>query len=308
MQKEQKLNNGDSIPTLGLGTWEAENGLVGNAIKFAITEAGYRHLDCASVYGNEEEIGEALTSVFGTSVEREELFVTSKLWGTDHRPEDVEKACKETLSDLRLEYLDLYLMHFGIALKKRGEDLEPLGEDGKVLMDEVSIQETWQAMEKLVAQGLVKSIGVANFSAVMLVDLLTYASIKPAMNQIELHPYNTQTELIDFCKYKDIAVTAYSPLARQGVKEIKGPKLFDEPVIQALATKYKKTSAQILLNWAVSRGTIAIPKSTDTEKIAENIDIFDFELAEEEKTEINSLNKNRRLVDPMAWWGVPYFA
>lgn len=308
MERYQKLNNGNSVPVLGLGTWKSENNLVGSAVKLAITQSGYRHIDCASIYSNEKEIGEALTDVINTAVKREELFITSKLWNTDHKPEYVEEACKKTLSDLRLEYLDLYLMHWGIAYK-RGADLEPLlDEKGKVITDAVSIQETWQAMEGLVKKGLVKSIGVSNFTTIMLVDLLTYAKVKPAMNQIELHPYNTQAELVDFCKYKDIAVTAYSPLGRQGVKTIKGPKLFDELIIKALAEKHKRTPAQILLNWAISRGTIAIPKSVIPEEIAQNIEVFDFELTDEEQVEVDSLNQNRRLVDPMAWWGIPYFA
>ena len=307
MERYQKLNNGNSIPILGLGTWESEKNLVGSTVKFAIAQAGYRHIDCASIYGNEKEIGEALTDVVNTAVTREELFITSKLWSTDHRPEYVEEACRKTLADLHLEYLDLYLMHFGIAFK-HGGDLEPLDENGKVITDAVSIQETWQAMEDLVKKGLVKSIGVSNFTTIMLIDLLTYAKVKPAMNQIELHPYNTQIELVDFCKRKDIAVTAYSPLGRQGVKEIKSPKLFDEPIIKVLAKKHKRTPAQILLNWAIGRGTIAIPKSVIQKEIAENIKVFDFELADEEKTEINSLNHSRRLVDPMAWGGIPYFA
>lgn len=307
MEKYQKLNNGNSIPVLGLGTWESENNLVGSAVKFAIAQSGYRHIDCASVYGNEKEIGEALTGILNTAVKRDELFITSKLWNTDHRSEYIEEACKKTLSDLRLEYLDLYLMHFGIAFK-HGGDSEPLDGNGKVITDAVPIQETWQAMEGLVEKGLVRSIGVSNFTTAMLVDLLTYAKVQPAMNQIELHPYNTQTELVDFCKYKNIAVTAYSPLGRQGVKTIKGPKLFDELIVKALAERHKRTPAQILLNWAIGRGTIAIPKSVIPEEIAENIEVFDFELTGEERMEINSLNQNRRLVDPMAWWGIPYFA
>lgn len=307
MKKEQQLNNGNSIPVLGLGTWQAKNDLVGNAVKFAIKEVGYRHIDCASIYGNEQEIGEALKSVLGTPLKREELFVTGKLWNTDHKPEHVKEACEKTLKDLRLEYLDLYLMHWGIAFR-HGDDLEPVDKDGKAITESISIRETWQAMEQLVVDGLVKSIGVANFDVVMLVDLLTYARIKPAVNQIELHPYNTQTELVDFCKYKGITVTAYSPLGRQGAKNIEGSKLFDETIIQKLATKYKKTPAQILLNWAIGRGTVAIPKSTTPERIAENINVFDFMLSEEDAAEISSLNRNRRLVNPVIWWGIPYFA
>jgi diketogulonate reductase-like aldo/keto reductase len=304
MQKQQKFNDGNSIPVLGLGTWKSEKNLVGEAVKFAITKADYRHIDCASIYRNEPEIGKALKETF-YSVKREELFITSKLWNTEHRAEYVERACKKTLSDLNVEYLDLYLMHWGIAFKK-SDNLEPLGKDGKIVTDNVPVQATWQAMEKLVKKGLVKSIGVANFTGPMLVDLLSYAEINPVMDQIELHPYNTQVELIDFCKYKEIVVTAYSPLGRQGADR-DGSRLFDEHVIESLAKKYKKTKAQILLNWAVGRGTVAIPKSTTPERIAENIDIFDFELTDEEKNDINSLNKNYRFVNPSSWWGIPYF-
>ncbi len=303
-----KLSSGSSIPVLGIGTWRAEKNLVGNAVEFAISKVGYRHIDCAHIYGNEKEIGEAFQKVLKTKVKREELFVTSKLWNTDHKPENVEKALKKTIANLKLKYLDLYLMHWGIAFKK-SEDLEPIGKDGKVMTENVSIQQTWEAMENLVKRGLVKSIGVANFRTIMLVDLLTYAKIPPTVNQIELHPYNTQDELVKFCKEKGIAVTAYSPLGRQGVhRDNSSPKLFDEQIIKKLTAKHKKTPAQTLINFALSRGTITIPKSVTPKRISENFDVFDFELSHLEIKELSSLNKNYRFVNPGEWWGVPYFA
>jgi diketogulonate reductase-like aldo/keto reductase len=305
VQQTRKLNDGNSIPVLGLGTWKSEQNLVGEAVKFALTKAGYKHIDCASIYKNEPEVGQAFKEAFQT-VKREDVFITSKLWNTEHHPEDVERAYRKTLSDLNLEYLDLYLMHWGIAFKKSGENLEPLNKDGKIIIDNVAVKDTWQAMEELVKKGLVKSIGVANFTGPMLLDLLSYAKVTPVMDQIELHPYNTQDGLIEFCNYKEIAVTAYSPLGRQGADR-EGPRLFDEKIVESLAQKYKKTKAQVLLNWAVSRGTIAIPKSTTPERIAENIDIFDFELTVDERNDLNSLNKNYRFVNPASWWGVPYF-
>jgi len=306
MKKYLRLNDGNNIPIIGLGTWKSEKNLVGNAVKFAIINAGYRHIDCASIYQNEKEIGEIFKNIFNKRIKREKVFITSKLWNTDHKRQDVEKACKLTLYDLQLKYLDLYLIHWGVAFK-HGGDLEPIDKNGKAITAPISIQETWQAMEDLVKKGLAKSIGVANFTTMMLVDLLTYAKIKPVANQIELHPYNTQTKLVDFCKYKNIVVTAYSPLGRQGATTIQRPKLFSEPLIKKLASKYKKTEAQILLNWGIGRNTVVIPKSVHLQRIKENFDIFNFELSQEDQNKIEELNRNHRFVNPVEWWGIPYF-
>lgn len=295
MKKYLKLNNGNNIPILGLGTWKSDKNLVGEAVRFALVEAGYTHIDCAAIYRNEPEIGEVFKEVIGKKIKREKIFITSKLWNAMHDPKDVEKACKKSLKDLNLKYLDLYLMHWGIAFN----------DDGSLVP--ISIQETWQAMEKLVKKGLVKSIGVCNFTTMMIVDLLTYAKIKPAINQIELHPYNTQEELVTFCQRQKIAVTAYSPLGNPGLPGRHGPNLLEEPTIKKLAKKYKKTPAQILLNWALGRGTIAIPKSLHPERIKENIEIFDFKLTKGEQSQISSLNKNYRVVNPIDWWEIPYF-
>jgi len=298
------LNNHSEIPVLGLGTWRSNKGKVTQAVECAIIKAGYRHIDCASIYGNEKEIGQALKEVFSSGkVKRKEVFVTSKLWNTDHHPNNVESACRKTLKDLQLEYMDLYLVHWGIAFV-HGEELEPIGKDGLVKTETISVQETWKEMEKLVEKGLVKSIGVANFTAPMLVDLLSYTKIKPVVNQIEIHPYNYQKELIEYCHKKEIMVTAYSPLGSLGEEKFR--PISDKKII-TFAKKHGKTPAQILIRWSIQNGLVCIPKSTTPERIMENGNVFDFELSDEEMNEINSLNKNNRFIDPIEWWGIPYF-
>lgn len=306
MQKEISLNSGYKVPVIGFGTWQAKPNVVGHAVEQAVVESGYHHIDCAAIYGNEKEIGEALQNIFYTGTKREELFITSKLWNTEHHPDNVEAACRQTLKDLQLDYLDLYLIHWGIPFK-HGKLLKPLSKLGIALTESVPIYQTWAAMEKLVKKGLVKSIGVANFTVPMLMDLLTYAKIPPAMNQIELHPYNSQFELVKYCHRNNIAVTAYSPLGTPGGLEKGDPILLDDSTIKKIAKAHKKTPAQILLNWAVARNTIPIPKSTTPSRIQENIEIFDFELTSKETEAIDELNCYYRFVDPINFWGIPYF-
>ncbi len=302
-----KLNTGVMMPGLGLGTWKSEPGKVGAAVEYAVLECGYRHIDCAAIYKNEAEIGQAFTKIFKSGkVKREELFVTSKLWNTAHAKDDVIVACKKTLYDLELEYLDLYLMHWGIAQSSSlvGQVLDRFG---KPAVPRVPIRETWEAMEELVKAGLVKAIGVANFTGPMLIDLLSYASIKPAMNQIELHPYLQQTRLVQFCHEQGIVVTAYSPLGSPGNISSNEPRLLDDSAIKELALNYHKTPAQILLRWAIQRGTVVIPKSISPERIIENSLVFDFELSSADMERLASLDRRHRYVDPWGWWQIPYF-
>lgn len=305
--KDIILNTGTEMPLIGLGTWNADPDKVGGAVEYALTEAGYRHVDCAAVYHNEKEIGEALQKVFASGkVKREEIFVTSKLWNHAHAKENVAAACKSTLHDLKLDYLDLYLIHWGVSVSKMARYDELVDENGFLITEKIPLQDTWEAMEELVKLGLVNTIGVANFTAPMIIDLLSYAKIVPAVNQIELHPYLQQAALVEYCQYKGIAVTAYSPLGSPGHSEGK-PIILEDAKIKEIAQKYDKTPAQILLKWAVERNTVAIPKSTHFERIKENINISDFELAGEDKEIIKSLDRYVRYVDPAEWWRIPYF-
>jgi len=297
------LNNKLTIPSIGLGTWRSEQGEVAKAVEYALLESRYQHIDCAAIYGNEKEIGTAFKKVFRSDKKRQDTFVTSKLWNTQHHPDNVEAACKQTLADLNLEYLDLYLIHWGIAFQPSTES-DPMGDNGIIKTEKVSLYQTWQAMEKLVENGLVRSIGVSNFTAPMLLDLVTSSQIKPVVNQIEIHPYNTQEALVEFCQKLDVQVTAYSPL---GSINDKSPRPLEDKLVTRIAKAYGKTPAQILIRWSHQRDLIVIPKSTNTNRIAENIDVYDFELEEKDMKQLNSLNKDFRFVDPSQWWGIPYF-
>jgi diketogulonate reductase-like aldo/keto reductase len=224
----------------------------------------------------------------------------------------VAAACKKTLKDLQLDYLDLYLVHWGVAVES---DAKLLDKNGVIKPVKAPIQQTWKAMEDLVKEGLVKTIGVANFTAPMLFDLFTYAKIMPAVNQIELHPYNPQNDLVKYCQYNNIAVTAYSPLGSYQHQNgpvnshvnTAAPIILEDKTVLQLAKKYQKSPAQILLNWAIRRGTIAIPKSTNADHLKANISIFDFELDGEDMETLNNLPVRHRYVNPIYWWGMPYF-
>ncbi len=298
------LNTGASMPILGLGTWKSAQSEAGQAVEYALTEGGYRHIDCAAAYGNEKEIGESFKRVFDAGVvQRRDVFITSKLWNTAHARDAVRPACEATLKELGLDYLDLYLVHWGMATSDAHWAID---KNGILALQPIPYRETWEAMEELIESGLVKAIGVANLSVAQLIDLLSYAKVKPAMNQIELHPYFQQPRLVEFCQYRDIAVTAYSPLGRPGAAEMAG-KLVEDETIMKLASAHKKTPAQILLRWGVQRNTVVIPKSTHPERIQENIDIFNFELSRDDMDAIKTLERGARLVDPYQWGKIPYF-
>jgi alcohol dehydrogenase (NADP+) len=304
--KTLEFRNGDSLPMLGLGTWKSAPGEVGAAVTEAL-RLGYRHLDCAFIYGNEAEIGQALSQAFDAgAVTRDQLWVTSKLWNDAHAPEDVRPALEKALADLELDALDLYLVHWPVVLRKgvfgpeKASDLLPLSE--------VPLAATWQAMEELVDAGLTRHIGVSNFGPRNLEELLTGARIPPEMNQVELHPYLQQDELIALCRQHGVHVTAYSPLGSldrpASMKGQGDPVLLEDPTVTAIAVRHQATPAQVLIAWALQRGTAVIPKSVRPERLRENLAAAELELTAEDMGELAALDRGRRYLDG-SFWAIP---
>lgn len=298
---EVQLRNGGSIPALGLGTWKAEKGEVGLAVLSAI-KVGYRHFDCAPVYENEKEIGEAFSKAFREGlVKREELWITSKLWNENHSKGDVLPALRQTLSDLQLDYLDLYLIHWPIAHRKGVW----FPEDGKGFLkaEEAPLTETWKGMEQAQEEGLARHVGVSNFSPARLEKLVEVAKRPPEVNQVECHPFLAQRELQEVCKRHGVVLTGYCPLGSGKEKGGDVPDIFGNEKIVGIAKTHGVSPAQIALAWAVNRGAVAIPKSTNESRQKENLAAAEISLTETEMAEIDSLDSGYRYINGSVWTG-----
>ncbi|KAJ8973418.1 hypothetical protein NQ317_016701 [Molorchus minor] len=300
------------MPTVGLGTYKSPPGQVEQAVKDAI-DAGYRHFDCAWLYGNEVEVGNALREKINEgTVKREDLFIVSKLWNNFHAKEKVVPMIKETLNNFQMDYIDLYLIHwpFGFKVKKycyiiyreladETASLVPVGE-GEDAFSDTDYVETWKGMEECVNLGLTKSIGLSNFNAEQIDRVLKKCKIKPVCNQVEVNPNLNQKKLIDFCRQRqrDIVIVGYCPLGRSeyaGTPGFPDPTIYD-PKVAEIAKKYNKTPAQVVLNYLISLGISVIPKSVTKSRIIENIDVFDFKLDPGDVSYLDSCNKKSKSI------------
>jgi len=297
--KKLFFKNGDSLPSLGLGTWKSEPGEVYNAVIDAIKD-GYRHFDCAMIYGNEAEIGEALKEAMNSGlVKRDELWITSKLWSNSHGKGNVIAALKTSLSNLQLNYLDLYLVHWPVAFK--AHVIFPEKASDMIDLKDIPVSDTWRGMEEVNKMGLAKHIGVCNFSIKKLKQLMSDALVKPEMNQIEMHPFLQQNEMLSYCKTAGIHLTSYSPLGSPdrtaAMKADNEPSLLENPVIMEIASKNQCSPAQVLIAWAIERGTAVIPKSVNAGRIKQNFEATGIHLAENDMARIAALDKHFRYVD-----------
>ncbi|RPA74754.1 Aldo/keto reductase [Ascobolus immersus RN42] len=317
------------IPALGYGTYfsprsgrEGNDGSVKRSVLTAL-KAGYRHIDTAALYECEEEVGEALREWFDMGGRREEVFVTTKFWNQNHSPLDVLASLTESLARLQLDYVDLYLMHWPISFNPtplpasldaptfdtydpalyHTRPIATLPNGKPSLNRDLSYNHisTWEAMEELYRRGLCRNIGVSNFTVKGLMEVCEYAEVKPVVNQVELHPYLPQPELLQFCKERDIILCAYSPLGSQTVE--KEERVIADPVVRGIAEKRGCTEAQVLLSWAIlHRGTVALPMSSDEGRIRGNSVVV--ELTEEEYGAIDGIEKRKRFVNFDEEWGV----
>jgi diketogulonate reductase-like aldo/keto reductase len=299
-----KLTNGLSVPAIGYGTWKLGKDIATDAVYTAI-KTGYRHIDCAHIYGNEKEVGAGIKRAIDEGiVSRSDIWVTSKLWNDDHA--DVMGACQNTLNNLGLEYLDLYLIHWPTNWVK--------GSWPPVLAEGITNVTTWKGMEAVQQKGMTKSIGVSNYSAAQVQEIIDNATVRPVINQVEAHPYWNQFKLEAALKPMGVALTAYSPFNQNAADKLdpvqERHSLFDAPEVVAAAAKHNKTAGQILLRWHVQLGRVVIPKTKTPARMAENLGALAFELDAEDMAALNAMKPQIRGLNPYSFDGVegaPFF-
>ncbi|KAJ4355730.1 D-xylose reductase [Didymosphaeria variabile] len=313
-----ELNDGNKMPQVGFGLWKVNNDTCADQVYEAI-KAGYRLFDGACDYGNEVESGQGIARAINEGiVKREDLFITSKLWNSFHDPEQVEPIVKKQLGDWGIDYFDLYLIHFPVAIKYIAPEVRyPPGwfvDDAgtKIEHSKASLESTWKAIEQLKKKGLSKSVGISNYTGALLLDLFTYAEITPAVLQIEHHPYFTQENLVKLAKERGIAITAYSSFGPSSFIECDmkvaadTQQLLSHDLITGIAEKHSKTPAQVLLRWATQRGLAVIPKSNDPKRLAQNLDVVGFDLGNDEIQKISDLNINLKFNVPTNVGSIPF--
>lgn len=295
-----EFKNGDRMPAIGLGTWKSRPAEVENAVKMAL-ENGYRHIDCAKNYANEDAVGRAFSTVFSAGkIKRKDVWVTSKLWNNSHKRDDVIPALKSTLKDLQLDDLDLYLIHWPVAFKPEIE-IFPKEDSDYLSLVEVPLIETWEAMIEAKKLGLTRHVGVSNFSIKKLKALSKLTDDIPEMNQVEMHPFLPQDELIEYCSENGIHTTAYSPLGsgdrHHSMKKEDEPSLISHKTIVEIAQRHNCSPAQVLIKWAEQRGTAVIPKSTSEKHIIMNLESANVKLNDADLNAIQNIGIRYRYVD-----------
>lgn len=301
--KYLQFSNNDKIPMLGLGTWKSAKGEIYQTVRKAI-EIGYRHFDCALIYGNEHEIGQAISDAINNrEVSRNELWITSKLWNNRHKIVDIQPTIEITLDSLKLEYLDLYLIHWPVALINSVN----YPKDGSEMIDlkHIPLAETWQGMIALKENNLTKHIGVSNFSIKKINELINETGVCPEALQLELHPFLQQNKIVEFANANNIIVTGFCPLGSSDrplnrISEGE-PKLFENKTIIDIAQEKGNTPAQIMLAWAINRGTSVIPKSVNPQRLKENLEAATIELSSLEMEKINQLDQHYRYIKGDFW-------
>ncbi|XP_018415600.1 PREDICTED: aldo-keto reductase family 1 member C1-like isoform X1 [Nanorana parkeri] len=308
------LNDGHKMPVIGFGTYAPEQYTkeqAGEATKVAI-DVGYRHIDCAFIYGNEVEVGRAINAkIADGTVKREDVFYTGKLWCNNQAPERVRTALENSLKDLGLDYMDLFLIHTPVEFKP-GDDPFPKDENGKVLFHNTDIRDTWKALEACKDAGLVRSIGVSNFNRKQLELILNAPGLKykPVCNQVECHIFLNQSKLLEFCKSKDIVLVGYSVLGSSRVEgwiDQNSPQVLEDPVLLEVAKKVGRSPAQVAMRYVLQRGIVVLAKSFTAERIKQNFQLLDFELSAENMKRLDGVNKNMRYLNIDSWKESPKY-